>query len=89
MIVKSENFTPPALEESSSVPAEFCRISDLQRLFGIRRGTAYNLIREGKVRSVTLRRPGRATGVRLISVASVRDYLHVLLAEQTSEGRHA
>ena len=43
--------SPPALEPVSGV-AEFCRVDDLRRLFGIRRGSAYGLIREGKIRSI-------------------------------------
>lgn len=73
--------SPPALEPVSGV-AEFCRVDDLRRLFGIRRGSAYGLIREGKIRSISLRKPGHKNGVRLVHVASARAYLETLLREQ-------
>ena len=76
------NFSPPALGQSAVGAAEFCRIDDLKRLFGLRRGTAYNLIRDGKVRSISLRKPGHKLGVRLVHVASVRAHLEALLREQ-------
>jgi len=60
-------------------------MSDLRVLFGIKRGLAYLLINEGKIKSVTLRRLGNATGVRLVHVASVREYLNSLLETQTNE----
>lgn len=59
----------------SGVEPEFCRVSDLRLLFGLRRGTVYNLLHEGEIESVCLRRRGRRSGVRLISVASVREFL--------------
>jgi hypothetical protein len=54
---------------------EFCRPADVRRLFGIGRSYCYELIQSGAIRSICLRRRGKRTGVRLIDVASVRDYL--------------
>ena len=54
---------------------EFGRLADVQRLFGLKRGFTYQLINEGKIRSVSLRKPGAKTGCRLIHPQSVRDYL--------------
>ena len=62
--------------------AEFGRIRDVERLFGIKRGVLYRLIQRGLVRSVVLREAGRATGCRLVHLASVRAYLHELMAAQ-------
>ena len=59
---------------------EFLRAADVQKLYGIRRGTLYNLLNEGAVKSVVLRRQGCAGGCRLIHVASLRDYLNSKLA---------
>ena len=67
---------------TASMACEFCRIDDLRRPFGIRRGTAYGLIRDGKIRSISLRKPGHKLGVRLVHVASVRAYLSALLSQQ-------
>lgn len=44
--------------------------------FGIKRGLAYQGIKEGWFKSVCLRKPGAANGVRLVHVQSVRDWLN-------------
>lgn len=54
---------------------EFGRVQDVQKLFGIKRGILYRWISDGKVKSVCLREPGNKLGVRLIHLASVRDYI--------------
>jgi hypothetical protein len=59
----------------AGVEPEFVRLADLQRLFGIKRGHAYQLMHDGAIQSVCLRRRGHKRGVRLVSVASVREYL--------------
>jgi hypothetical protein len=61
---------------------EFIRIPDCKRLFGIRRSTLYQILRTGKVKSVALRRDGAAKGCRLISTASLRDWLSSQIEEQ-------
>lgn len=43
--------------------------------FGLTRDVYYRLIREGKIRSVSLRDRGKLRGVRLISYDSVSEYL--------------
>jgi len=76
--------TEPIATQNAPVPVsqlpEFGRWQDVQRLFGIKRGTLYNLIAEGKVKSVSMRRKGNVHGVRLFYLQSIRDYLHTLLA---------
>jgi hypothetical protein len=76
-----EKFTidPRTLPDVSS---EFCRMADLRRLFGITRSTAYLLAKRGQVKTVSLRRGGQSRSVRLVSVRSVRAFLHRLLQEQ-------
>lgn len=64
---------------------EFGRWRDVQRLFGIKRGTLYNLLAEGKVKSVSLRVRGQKAGVRLIHLDSVRDYIHKQMRLQEEE----
>jgi hypothetical protein len=72
--------TAPAFAGSSAgVMPEFGRWQDVQRLFGIKRGTLYNLMAEGKVTSVVLRRKGNLHGCRIIKLASVSAYLNGLL----------
>ena len=67
----------------SALP-EFGRWRDVERLFGIKRGTLYNLIAEGKVKSVVLRRKGNVHGCRLIHLMSVSEYLNSLTESQQS-----
>ena len=70
---------PIATGSCESINPEFVRLPELQRLFGIRRSYAYSLIREGKVRSFCLRKRGARTGVRLVSVDSVRAFFKAQL----------
>ncbi|MCE9616484.1 MAG: hypothetical protein K8T26_19595 [Lentisphaerae bacterium] len=44
-------------------------------IFGLSRPWYYAAIKSGAIRSSCLRRPGALTGVRLVSVASVREYI--------------
>ncbi|MBI5685540.1 MAG: hypothetical protein HZC54_10695 [Verrucomicrobia bacterium] len=67
----------------ASEPVEFGRVQDIERFFGIKRGLCYQLIRDGKIGSVCLRRkPDAKTGIRLINLRSVREFL----ARQTEGG---
>jgi hypothetical protein len=59
----------------TDVMPEFGRTADLQKHFGIRRGTAYNLLAAGKIRGVLLRVKGKKSGCRLFDMGSVRDLL--------------
>lgn len=56
----------------------------LRRLFGICRTTAYSLIRLGKIKSVSVCKPGAKKGKRLFEVASVKAFLS---GEGASDGR--
>lgn len=55
--------------------AEWLRPADVRHAYGIGRSLLYELIREGMVRSICLRREGRRGGMRLVSAASLRDYI--------------
>jgi hypothetical protein len=55
--------------------AEWLRVSDVTKLFRLSRSLTYELIKEGKLRSVCLRRKGRQSGIRLIATDSVRSYI--------------
>jgi hypothetical protein len=61
---------------------EFGRWQDVQRLFGIKRGTLYNLLSEGKVKSVSMRRKGNKQGCRLFYLPGISEYLRSLLQAQ-------
>ena len=42
---------------------------------GLTRPHIYNLIRAGKIRSACLRQPGKVTGVRVVWLKSLMDYV--------------
>jgi hypothetical protein len=67
--------TTAPVESSTGVDPEFVDLRGLEARFGIRRSSAYTLISEGAIRSVSLRRRGQIKGKRLIDVASVRNFL--------------
>jgi len=54
---------------------EFASIDDACRLFGLGRTKLFSYIRDGRIKSVLLREPGKTTGRRLIYLQSVRDFL--------------
>lgn len=67
---------PVAACEAKQNGAEWGRLRDVESLFGLRRGTVYNLLRDRKIRGCLLRVRGRTSGVRLIDLDSVREYIH-------------
>ena len=76
----TELTTAPVERGQISAP-EFCRPADCRHLFGLSRTFAYQLINAGKIKSVCLRKPGARTGIRLLHVASIRDFLNRELAK--------
>lgn len=54
---------------------EFGRFPDLRSRFGLARSKAYQLIAEGAIKSVVIKKRGARTGIRLIDMQSVRDFL--------------
>ncbi len=62
---------------------EFGRWRDVERLFGVKRGLLYRKIKDGTIKSISLREPGKKFGCRLIYLPSVRTWLHTLLHETT------
>jgi hypothetical protein len=65
---------------------EYTDFHGLLKLFGIRRSTAYHLVEEGVLRSISLKHGEETRGKRLFHVPSARQYLDSrLLAEGGSE----
>ena len=79
----TETITVANTNSATTLP-EFGRWQDVQRLFGIKRGTLYNLVNEGQIKSVSLRRRGNVHGCRLFHLASINDYLASLMTQQQS-----
>ena len=64
---------------AGSLP-EWGRCADVKRVFGIGRATIYTLLRAGKIRGCVLRARGEKSGMRLISMESVRHYIQAEMA---------
>ena len=69
--------------DTTQAAPEFGRLRDVERLFGLRRGTTYNLLKDRKIRGCLLRVRGSKSGVRLIHLESVRDYIRCAMNDQT------
>ena len=57
------------------IDPEFVDYKGLEAGWGIKRSLAYQLLYEGKIKGVSLRRRGQSRGKRLFSVDSVRAFL--------------
>ena len=77
---------PVEAGNTSSALPEFGRWQDVQRLFGLKRGTLYNLLAKGKVRGVLQRCQGRKSGVRLFWLPGIRE---MLLSEMEAQEQKA
>jgi hypothetical protein len=76
-------------EPIKAILPEFGRWKDVERLYGIKRGTLYNLLAEGKVKSVSMRRKGNKNGCRLFYLPGISEYLNSLLNDQNTTANHA
>lgn len=68
--------------DTNGAAPEFGRWRDVERLYGIKRGTLYTLLMDSKVKGCLLRVRGQKSGVRLFDLASVRQYIRQCQAEQ-------
>lgn len=64
-----------AAARASDVDPEFVDIPGLEARWGIKRSLAYQLLNDGKIKGVSLRRRGQSRGKRLFSVDSIRAFL--------------
>jgi hypothetical protein len=64
-----------AVRPPQHIDPEFVDCKGLEAGWGIKRSLAYQLLTEGKIQGVSLRRRGAIRGKRLFSVDSVRAFL--------------
>ena len=64
-----------AAARASNVDPEFVDCKGLEAGWGIKRSLAYQLLNDGKIKGVSLRRRNQVRGKRLFSVDSVRAFL--------------
>lgn len=76
---------PVVAGDFSGVAPEFGRVRDVTKLFGLRRGTIYNLLSRGRIKGCVLRVCGSKSGVRVIDLASVRQFITAEMAHQNGE----
>jgi hypothetical protein len=70
-------FTP--IEQTTgacaAIQPEWLRLPDAIRMSGIGRSRLYQLLSDGSIKSVLLRKRGCQRGIRLISADSIRGYI--------------
>ena len=64
-----------AVRPPQHIDPEFVDCRGLEAGWGIKRSLAYQLLHDGKIHGVSLRRRGAIRGKRLFSVDSVRSFL--------------
>jgi hypothetical protein len=64
-----------AVRPPQHIDPEFVDCKGLEAGWGIKRSLAYQLLNDGKIKSVSLRRRGQSRGKRLFSVDSIRAFL--------------
>jgi hypothetical protein len=80
---------PVSAGDTTRLTPEFGRMRDVETLYGLKRGTTYNLLNDGKIRGCVLRVRGQRTGVRLIDLASVREYIVSEMSKPTNDEQGA
>jgi hypothetical protein len=79
---KKTTTAPVQRGDFTGAAPEFGRWRDVERLYGLKRGSLYNLLALGRIKGVLLRVRGQKSGVRLFDLASVRDYIRQCQREQ-------
>ena len=82
--VKPLTTAPVEAGDFTDVMPEFGRTPDVEQYFGIKRGTLYNLLDQGKIKGAVLRQAGCLKGVRLWHMASVREHILTQMDDSAS-----
>jgi hypothetical protein len=61
--------------EKDTTEPRFGRLKTVERLFGLKRGTCYNLLRAGKIRGCSICVTSKRSRTRVIDLDSVREFL--------------
>ena len=75
MTAKTKSRPRKAAVTVVSPNTEYTDFHGVNELFGLRRSTAYHLVNEGVIRSVSLKGPNEKRGKRLFDVQSIREFL--------------
>lgn len=85
MNTSKKTIDPVRAREFQNLQPEFGRCNDCTRLFGLKRGTLYNLLKDGKIKGVLLRVRGQKSGVRLFDLKSIADLIRREMAANNGE----
>jgi hypothetical protein len=64
---------------AGSLSPEWARPDDITKVFGIKRATLWALMKEGRIKSVSLRKRHQIRGTRLVNLESVREFIEAQL----------
>lgn len=66
---------PTAGGDSTTTP-RYVRISEVERIFGLKRSSIYNLLADGRITGCSVRIRGERSRVRLIDLTSVQNFIN-------------
>ena len=64
----------------------YLRPDQVPRRYPFSKALVYHLLNSGDIKSILLHKPGSVRGIRLVSVASIENFLAKLAKEQQDEG---
>lgn len=70
---------PGQKADTTIKPVKWFRVEAAVRTYGISRSTIYELLKQGRVKSASLRKPGNISGSRLISAESLDAYIESMI----------
>jgi hypothetical protein len=74
-MIEQVTIEPVKPAEPAAVRPEFGRTRDVEANYGLKRGTLYNLLEDGKIRGYLLRVRGQKSGVRVWDLASISQFI--------------
>jgi hypothetical protein len=79
------NPLPSAANDGDLRFAEYLRLQDARKLYGLKKAFLYGLLNEGIIESISVTKPNKRRGCRLLVHNSLRLYLDNLRREQNPE----
>ena len=64
----------------------YLRPDQVPRRYPFSKALSYHLLNRGEIKSILIHKPGSVRGIRLVSVASIEDFLAKLAKEQQGAG---
>lgn len=67
------NNTPPPAP--AGITPEYLRVKEATKFSGLSRAKLYEALTDGRIKSYSVRDPGKTRGTRLISTSSLREFI--------------